>query len=289
MIKLLSFCTALLLLPAAWAAPGCDAQHGCIESNSWELGLALGYGERSNPLREHNDIPLYLVPEIAYYGDDWYFDNGSLGYILWEDDRFSLNLAGNFASDRAYFDRWDPANLFITGNLSNRDVPIDQGPVIDPSGEDELTSFDELETRNFTYLGGLEAYYFSELGMIKLAWMHDLLGVHQGSEVQFKWEYGINFGDLSTTASVFADWKSKDLVAYYYGVRPTENLYWSQTYQATSGWNRGLELNLSYPLAKHWELLGMVRYTRLAESISASPLVVEDNSLAYFLGIGYSF
>ena len=58
----------LLLLPALAAA-----------ESPWRLGVAMGYGERSNPLINSDDLPIILDLDIAYFGKYFFFDNGDLG------------------------------------------------------------------------------------------------------------------------------------------------------------------------------------------------------------------
>jgi hypothetical protein len=54
----------LLLLPAIAAA-----------ESPWRLGVAMGYGERSNPLLNSDDLPIILDLDIAYFGEHFFFDN----------------------------------------------------------------------------------------------------------------------------------------------------------------------------------------------------------------------
>src|SRR3954470_11663654 len=49
---------------------------------SWRLGAAFGYGERTNPLIQSDDIPVIVDVDIAWFGKRWFFDNGDLGYTL---------------------------------------------------------------------------------------------------------------------------------------------------------------------------------------------------------------
>jgi len=85
------------------------------------------------------------------------------------------------------------------------------------------------------------------------------------------------------------DWKSQAVVDYYYGVRPSENAYWSEQYQAKSGWDKGAEMTARYILTDNWDLLLAVRYTLIADEIAASPLLDQDYSSTYFIGAAYRF
>ncbi|MDH5622457.1 MAG: hypothetical protein OEY74_10280, partial [Gammaproteobacteria bacterium] len=61
---------ALLLL--ALDATMCQAEE--VMESRWRLGAALGYGVRSNPLIQSDDIPIIIDVDIAWFGDRWFFD-----------------------------------------------------------------------------------------------------------------------------------------------------------------------------------------------------------------------
>ncbi|MGL6121999.1 MAG: MipA/OmpV family protein [Shewanella sp.] len=278
--------TCLSILPSlALAKATCASESQCIEMNNWDLGIAIGWGQKSNPLRDFDDIPLFFIPTVAYYGEHWFFDNGNLGYTLTEQESFTLNLVTSYSLDRAYFYRWDPSNIFL-----NRSTQIEAKAVKSMSVSTEPEpKFNSLETRNFTLLGGAEAFIYTQLGIIRLAYTHDMFNVHQGSEAQIKWTYGWDYDRFIFEFSLVFDWKSKAVVDYYYGVRPDENAYWSEQYQAKSGWDKGAEMTARYTLTDNWDLLLAVRYTLIADEIAASPLLSQDYSSTYFIGAAYRF
>lgn len=284
--------TCLLLPVTTWAdiVDSCGTDYECIEIGRWDIGLALGYGSRSNPLKDYEDIPIYLAPTFAYYGDSWYFDNGNIGYTLAESEKYTLNLTTSFSTDSAFFHRWDPSNIFLTS--SNKFEANSFSTKTMPSLMDEeptLPVIDELESRNFTYLGGIEAYFYTQVGVINLSLTHDLLDVHQGTEATLKWLYNLAIEDWKFELALVLDWKSEEVVDYYYGVRPSENAYWSEAYEAKSALNTGLELTTHYVLAEHWQLLFLARYTQIADEIVASPLLNEDYTSTFFVGTAYRF
>lgn len=282
--------SAICLSPLSLRAEvACDDTTDCIEQGSWDLGIAFGYGQKTNPLKDYKDIPIYVLPTVAYYGDSWFFDNGAVGYTLTEQERFTLNLVTGFSSDRAFFYRWDPSNIFLAGSAKSFQQTAPLAVVPTPMGSEEPPSIGELESRDFTYLGGIEAYIYNRFGTWRLALMHDLFDVHDGMEGQIKWNYHLAFEELSIDFAVFFDWKSQEVVNYYYGVRPSESAYWSQRYRAEDGWNQGAELTARYHLTPDWELLMTARYTRFADTIADSPLLDEDDSLAYLVGAAYRF
>ncbi|MCH4294815.1 MipA/OmpV family protein [Shewanella sp. 3B26] len=280
--------SAISLSPlAARAELVCDDTTDCITKGSWDLGIAFGYGQKTNPLKDFKDIPIYVLPTIAYYGDNWFFDNGAVGYTLTEQERFTVNLVTGFSSDRAFFYRWDPSNIFLAGSSRSFEQSPFRSLPIQMTAESQQIG--ELESRHFTYLGGVEAYVYNRFGTWRLALLHDLFDVHDGMEGQVKWNYHLAHKNLSLDFAVFFDWKSQEVVNYYYGVRPSESAYWSDKYRAEDGWNRGAELTARYHLTPEWELLMTARYTQFADTIAASPLLDEDDSYAYLIGAAYRF
>lgn len=278
--------TSLSILPAiGMAKEACAPENQCIEMNNWDLGIAIGWGQKSNPLRDFDDIPLFFIPTVAYYGEHWFFDNGNLGYTLAEQESFTINLVTSYSLDRAYFYQWDPSNIFL-----NRGTQVEAKAINSMylSTEPE-PEFNSLETRNFTLLGGAEAFIYTRLGIIRLAYTHDMFNVHQGSEAQIKWAYGWDYDRFIFEFALVFDWKSQDVVDYYYSVRPSENAYWSERYQAKSGWDKGAEMTARYILTDNWDLLLAVRYTLIADEIAASPLLDQDYSSTYFIGAAYRF
>lgn len=278
--------TSLSILPSVgMAKETCASENQCIEMNNWDLGVAIGWGQKSNPLKDFDDIPLFFIPTVAYYGEHWFFDNGNLGYTLAEQESFTFNLVTSYSLDRAYFYRWDPSNIFL-----NRGTQVEAKAINNMSLSTEPErEFNSLETRNFTLLGGAEAFIYTRLGIIRLAYTHDMFNVHQGSEAQIKWTYGWDYDRFIFEFALVFDWKSQTVVDYYYGVRPSENAYWSEQYQAKSGWDKGAEMTARYILTDNWDLLLAVRYTLIADEIAASPLLDQDYSSTYFIGAAYRF
>ncbi|BAJ00781.1 MipA/OmpV family protein [Shewanella violacea] len=284
--------TCIFFPVSSWAdtVDSCESEYECIETGRWDIGLALGYGSRSNPLKDYDDIPIYLAPTFAYYGDDWYFDNGNIDYTLVEDEKYTINLTTSFSTDSAFFHRWDPSNIFLTQN--NKFESSSFSTMAQPTvmGEDRrVPDIDELATRQFTYLGGIEAYIYTRAGILNLSLTHDLLNVHQGTEAKLKWFYNLAIEEWKFQFALVFDWKSKEVVDYYYGIRPSESAYWNEHYKAKSAINTGLEFTSHYVLTKHWDLLFLARYTKIADEIVASPLLNEDYSSTFFVGTAYRF
>src|SRR5262245_37896420 len=73
------------------ATPVPNAPHPMPEEKNWRFGIGLGYGERTNPLIQSDDIPVIVDLDIAWFGERWFFDNFDLGFALIDNSRFTTN------------------------------------------------------------------------------------------------------------------------------------------------------------------------------------------------------
>ena len=78
--------------------------------DNWEVAVSAGYGQRTNPLINADDIDTFLNIDISWYGDRFFFDNGDIGYNLFFNDKLSINLLGQLSKEGVFFD-----NVFSQG------------------------------------------------------------------------------------------------------------------------------------------------------------------------------
>ncbi|MCC4831317.1 MipA/OmpV family protein [Shewanella sp. 10N.7] len=279
-----------LAVAPAMADEPCQSEGDCIAVGEWDISVAFGYGNKTNPLTSYDDIPLYVIPSIAYYGENWFFDNFNFGYTLTEQENFTINLATSYSDERAYFYRWDPANIFLPQSV-NFDTTEDLPPISNFGTQDvsQPPVLNELESRNFTVYGGVELFWYGKLGILKIAAAHDLLNVHNGQEVDVSWTYSLAVTDWRFDLALKTTWKSSEVINYYFGLRASESAYWSEEYQPSSGWSNSIELTTRYNISTSWDLLLAARYAQLADEIIDSPIIDEDYSSSYFVGAAYRF
>ncbi|WP_394493989.1 MipA/OmpV family protein [Shewanella sp. ENK2] len=96
------FVSQFILFPAIADEP-CQLDGDCVVVGEWDISVAVGYGNKTNPIANYDDIPLYAIPSIAYYGESWFFDNFNFGYTLTEQETFTINLATSYSDERAFF------------------------------------------------------------------------------------------------------------------------------------------------------------------------------------------
>src|SRR5687768_11037420 len=110
---LASLLAAAALQPAAAQAPCKSPSADCIEVGDLEVSLSLGYGTRTNPVAGRDDIPLFVVPHISYYGKRFFLESLEPGVTLYESDAHTFNLIASPGFDRVFFSRKDLQNVIV--------------------------------------------------------------------------------------------------------------------------------------------------------------------------------
>ncbi len=110
----ISLILLLLLSTQVWAeCAGTDED--CIAIGQWQFSLGVGAGGRTNPLVDGDDIPIFLLPQISYYGERFFWDTATLGFTLLETKTQILNAVATVGFDQMYFNDWSLGNFVIEG------------------------------------------------------------------------------------------------------------------------------------------------------------------------------
>ncbi len=263
----------LLLVPsllAAGPARAADASDSGPAESPWRLGVALGYGQRTNPLVDADDLPIVVDLDIAWFGEHWFFDNGDVGYTVADTDRYTLSVVGRFNSDRVFF------------SLTNSKFIVISNAV----GEQESVEV-EVPDRDYAIEAGVEFLTDGDWGSLQLSAFHDVSGTHQGLELYADYAYSIWRGRWNVQPSFGASWNSADRNDYYWGVRPEEANEVFRPYQADAGVSAHARLAVAYQLNRNWSVVGVAEIERLSAEIADSPLVDDRNVVAAFAGFRY--
>lgn len=261
---------ALLLL----AMPVAAEQHGGEEKESrWRLGAAVGYGERSNPLVQSDDIPIIVDVDIAWFGERWFFDNGDLGFTFADNSALTASAVARVNSDRVFFGRTD--TRFI-------DVGLDGGPLA------ETVDFKPPD-RDYAVEMGIELLTDGNWGAVQLTAFHDVSGTHGGYELFADYSYGWRRQRLYVEPSFGASYKSGDLNNYYWGVTEDEAGLVAFPYEAMSGINWHVRFMVGYQLNRHWAVSLVAQHERLNDEAASSPIVEDDSMLGWFAGLSWRF
>lgn len=283
----------LLYLPTLGMAWGCAAGDNCIEENSWQLGVAVGIGARTNPLVDGDPIPLVVLPDIAWYGEQAYFDNGELGYQWQLQDSISTELFVAANTERAYFSFWHPANQFASTGISSGNVSL----IVlqpEPKDGDSLTpqaniSINEISQRRWSADAGARVNWLRSDSHWSATFAADLLGVHQGYYGQLSYQYRWQWDAWRFAANVSLTYKSRKLIDYYYGIDSRDTNNSQLWYAANHVWQPSVGLFINKPLSKRWRWIGRFQFSKLGRGMTDSPLVSKQYVASGFIGMGYRF
>jgi outer membrane protein len=284
LFKLLTF---MLLLFSVGQTFACERNEKCLAVNEWQLGIALGLGFTSNPLVGGDDIPLVILPDIAWYGEAAYFDNGELGYQWLDQKSYSFVTYLNIDTERAFFNFWHPANILLPVNRFNQIAAADAPGI---SGPEQLSvSIDSVSRRNWAVMGGGRGYFRQNNAEWQLSLEKDLSGTHNGKKLDLSYQYFWQWPTFRFSTQFKMIWKSRALVDYYYGIKKQDNVDPSFFYQASSGWQPAIVMSLQKKMQNNWYWLSRISIQKLHSGMTNSPLVEEGNIYSVFSGFAYQF
>lgn len=266
---------------------GCNSGKDCVAPGEWQLGIAMGLGVRTNPLVDGNDIPLLFLPDIAWYGDNAYFDNGELGYQWHEDMTFSFESFIAINRERVFFSFWHPANILIP--TSNLGVSTVVGPEEVANPDTTKISIEDIASRRWAIDGGVRIHIHQDKGEWRLALSTDVSSVHNGQQVALSYIHDWQWlsWHLSLTPSLV--WKSSSLINYYYGLSAKDKVELQAYYNGRGGWQPAISVSASKKIDEHWQWLVFASFQALNKGMSDSPLVEADNISSVFFGMAYKF
>lgn len=279
---LLLLCLLSLSANAETALP-CAPEESCATEQQLYLNLALGYGQRSNPLYDGEELPLVLLPDIYYYGKHWFFDNGKLGSSWTLTEQWQLSLVGQFNQEKGYFQKWFGGNAFqFRHSFANSGVIDDTEDRLGPLQASVL----EISKRPTAYDLGLQLDWFSHNWQLQGIMWQDVSNTYQGQHASISvgrsWQH--RSGNWQFGGRLY--WKSAKLIDTYYGIDNNEPFYLNR-YKGKPSWQPELRLSWQYPLSERVALLAFLRYLHLDDAMTNSPLVRTDNVTTWFFGVSY--
>ncbi|MEE2024250.1 MULTISPECIES: MipA/OmpV family protein [Alkalimonas] len=277
---------ATLLLASTWAFAGDKdtLDDGYVEQSSWRLSLAVGAGQSSSPLYDAANMPLYLMPDISYYGKVAFFDNGILGAGVDLSPHWSISLVSRLNPEKGYFYRWHvsriPSMEYTFANMPTVSL--------DARTAEQQVSVNEVERRPTAWDGGVQLNAWFDDWTLRLNGWTDISGQHHGHELSAVAgrQLGTAWGQWRFSAGLF--WKSENLMQRYYGLGPDEATYLPR-YQAKASLQPELGLYWSLPLTDGWRMMAFYRYRWLDTAMTRSPLVEQSYQHSWFLGWSYRF
>jgi outer membrane protein len=258
-------------MQAAAAQTPCKAPSAdCIAVHDLQVSLSFGYGTRTNPVVGRDDIPLFVIPYLSYYGKRFFVESLEPGVTLYESDAHTFNLIASPGFDRVFFSRHDPQNIFVPFAASAPPGFTDQAT------EDQTFTVGQRHT---TYLAGPEWLFRHGDYIGQVSALYEVTGRHKGYEVRTAVSRPLIQSEQSLVLNAGLTWKSAATVDYFYGVRGL--------YEPGSALNPFIKLSYALPLSERWTLTAFVHYEYLDNAIADSPIVTEREVVTAFAGLNF--
>ncbi len=174
---------------------------------------------------------------------------------------------------------------------------LSAGPVIQPRlegyEEDDSSLLEGMKDRDWSVDGGVGANWLTGAGLFGVTFVTDLLGRHDGQELDFSHTILFEWAGFNFISSAGVRYKSGKLIDYYYGVRRNEVRFDEAVarpaYEGNDALDPYLRLVVRRRLSERWSLLGAVQYEWLDDEISDSPIVDDGYEASLLLGVLYSW
>lgn len=251
-----------------------QSENNDIKLATWHIAVGVGIGTATNPLHGGDDIPLIVLPDLAYYDEHVFFDNGVLGYTFIQDKRFVLSAITELNPENRFFVFWHPANLFLNSYRSS-DLKLENS-----------VSIETLDKKRWALDGGFEYQYFADDFVMRIDWLHDITGVYNSARASIELETELMLGEWLINPLVGVQYRSQQLNQYYYGIDPSLEL--EQLYLADDSFSPYAKVQLTWPFSHDKAVFVRASYDDYSQ-LSESPLFKEDHALSIFLGLKYIF
>lgn len=267
------------LIPASWAAEANESR--------WQFSIGLGFGVRTNPVMDNDNIPLIVLPQLSYQGERFFIQNLDFGYALFQKDAQQLNLLLTPSYDQIFFNEWDVSNYINQSTLASAAVADKSSPSLESTNNRAIDK-SRLHDRHMAALAGAEyRHNFYDVDF-QVQVLREVTGYYDGSELRFALSKNISTGKHDVKLTAGANWQSAVTINYFYGLPEAESPG-NYAYKADAGVTGLLRFDWSYQLDEHWSLRFFTSYRHLSHSISNSPLVTQNNVITAFAGGVYHF
>ena len=203
------------------------------------------------------DTETNAFPFFMYEGEDFYLRGPSFGYKVYDKDGLSLDALLSWR-----FDGYD---------------------------DDDSDDLDGMDARDMTAEMGAALSYKDSFGTTRLSFLNDVLGRHDGRELELSYSKTYRDRQLTVTPSAGINWQSENFTDYYYGVRSKEALASRPTYHPSDAVNLFMSVRMTYQLNEQWNIFTRFKHEWLSNEISDSPIVDKSRQNSFMAGLIYQF
>lgn len=254
-----------------------------IDTEQWHLSVNTGAGVITNPLHEGDNLPLILLPEVAFYGEQWFFDNGRLGYSLHESDTHVVNIVTEFNPETRFFIDFHPSNVFA---LQTSNSFVVESTSSDELVEKSVVTTNDVKKRRWALDAGLSYHYIRSNHVFSVQVLADVSGVYKGARSALQWQSHHQLGRLSIAPSLGVWYKSNELNDYFYGLSAEESSYGE--IEVGSSWQPYAKIDARWPLGETNSLRFHLAYYDYS-AVDDSPLFEHTYSMTAFIGFNHIF
>ncbi|WP_462156859.1 MipA/OmpV family protein [Pseudoalteromonas sp. GB56] len=273
------FVLLMFLALSPWNTHASEEDYVYVDSNSWVIGAAFGYGKLASPLKNREGIPLYVLPDIRYYGERLSIDNLNVSYALLEKKGWVVELVGSQNIDGIYFPGKHRREYgALTGSFPGMVLDLFDTPTV-PTRPSH---------RSMSYLAGIEArYYNSRWANIYVSWQSDVSNVHHGNEAKIRVLKYLELQSLKFSFEARLTHKSERLSDYYYGVKYSDVVESDLDFTARANTDFLLGVNIAYPVTENLAAITSFHQQWLGSGVNNSPLLRTTAPYSFFVGLKY--
>jgi outer membrane protein len=247
--------TILLGSLFATGSPGAESESE-MGPRKPEIFVGAGAVVSSKPY-DGLSYKVYPVPLFGYEGERLYLRGIMGGYRLFKAENWSIG-----PTVRPRFEGYDAGDSSALSGMKDRNATID---------------------------GGIDLAWTTKRAFVSLVVLTDLLGAHDGHEVEISGAGMFPYGPYQIIPSLGLRWRSNALVRYYYGVKPEEARADRLAYKPDQTLTPVARLAIRRRLSEKWGFLFATQFEWLDDEISDSPIVDDNSTLSIIVGATYSF
>ncbi|XQF93368.1 MipA/OmpV family protein [Pseudoalteromonas espejiana] len=251
-----------------------------ITIKQWHINVSAGVGVITNPLRGAKNLPLPIIPQLAFYGERWFFDNGRLGYTLSQTKKHHFNVVSELNAEARFFIDEHPKNIFVLPATTSHSFSTEQNT------QPRHININAIDNRSLALDAGITYHYVEKNNVLSAQLLHDVSSVYNGLKGAFQWQYHSQIGQLKLKPTLGINYKSAELNNYYYGLKAQETVLGK--IEVGSSWQPYAKIDASWPLSEANSLRFHVAYYDYS-AMDGSPLFERNYSMTAFIGFDHTF
>ena len=281
-----------------------------VDINQWQLGVAIGIGRRTSVVHGQEDLPLYLIPTVKYYGEQIFFDNGTLSFTLLEDANTATSLVTELNPLAAQFYDYHPENMLFDNAISS-DVSVpeqdfemvdsdspdpDSGDQAEPDPDTPAPSVDSVALKRPRWsldLGLQHNWFINQQQMLVSQIFTDASNLHNGYRIELLWSYSQRLPAVSpglkAQLKLGGQLLDKETSQYYYGIDERHTSDTELRYRAKASFNSSVSLTLTQSIGADFKLITFYKQQHLDTRLYSSPKISSKQIETLFLGVHYDF